>query len=44
MSITFPKLYLIVKLHTKFEDGTTVFSNIKVKKRDFLSPMNLDGT
>ena len=32
---------MTVKLHTKFEDCNTFCSNIKMEKRDFLSPMNL---
>ena len=32
---------MTVKLHTKFEDCNTFCSNIKMEKRDFLSPVNL---
>lgn len=39
--MSFPKLNMTVKLHTKFEDCNTFCSNIKMEKRDFLSPINL---
>ena len=42
--MNFPKLHLIKKFHTKIEDCNTFFSNIKKEKKDFLTPLNLDGT
>ena len=42
--MNFPKLHLIKKFHTKIEDCNTFFSNIKKEKKDFLPPLNLDGT
>ena len=40
--INFLKLYIMIaKLHTRFEDCTTFYSNTKSDKKDFLPPLNL---
>ena len=40
--INFLKLYIMIaKLHTRFEDCTSFYSNTKSEKKDFLPPLNL---
>ena len=40
--INFLKLYIMIaKLHTRFEDCTTFYSNTKSEKKDFLPPLSL---